>query len=697
MLVHWWSGLATPHFQLRVGANRLGETGADLQPRDAVEPIEALRERGFSSHERGDLCSAEDAYRQALRRNPDDLETISALGALAVQTGRYDLGLELLGVAVRVNETAEVRTYLGNALAGLSRTNDALASYQRAIAIEPRSAPAHINIGHTLRCLGREQDALASYDTAIDINPRLFEAVLSRAELLREMNAPLLALEAYDRAIAMRPDSLPAHINRGIVLRQLKRFDEALAAQDVVLGLQPDDFAALANRTALLLDMLRFDEALAACDRTMALWPGRRSEVFYHRAAALSGLERHDEALEFFNSTLASRPDDAAAYGGRAAALQFKRRHVEALADCDKAIALAPQLADAHFNRGVALTELKRIDEALGSHRVAAALRPDDPKIQFAIGCLHLLTGRYELGWTDYTRGPQLQSILKIRRLSRPVWTGVEDISGRALFVHTDQGLGDAIQFARYVRLAEARGARVVLAVQRSLHGMMRGLTPTLRVLGEVEAPEEFDYHCPLSSLPGAFGTSIETIPAVVPYLHVEPHRVEYWKKRIGTHGYKVGICWHGSRQSAARGRSFALQELRRIASIRGVRLLSLQKSDGLDQLASLPDGMQIETLGSDYAEDVDSFSDTAAVMECLDLVITCDTSIAHLAGALARPTWIALNHVPDWRWGLAGEDSAWYPTSRLFRQTIDGSWGGVFDAIHERLSNACSTAGLGR
>jgi hypothetical protein len=237
--------------------------------------------------------------------------------------------------------------------------------------------------------------------------------------------------------------------------------------------------------------------------------------------------------------------------------------------------------------------------------------------------------------------------------------------------------------------MAQARGAKVVLAAPVSLHALLRTLGPGIELLPRDAQPASFDYHCALLSLPLAFGTTTETIPAEIAYLGAEPARVTSWKSRLGGEGFKVGVCWQGSTQAyaAPMQRSFPLAELRRVAQIPGVRLISLQKHDGLDQLAALPAGMAVETLGEDFDAGPDAFLDAAAVMASCDLVISADTATAHLAGALGVPTWIALPFVPDWRWLLDRSDSPWYPSVRLFRQGAQGDWPGVFAEIETALA----------
>jgi hypothetical protein len=238
------------------------------------------------------------------------------------------------------------------------------------------------------------------------------------------------------------------------------------------------------------------------------------------------------------------------------------------------------------------------------------------------------------------------------------------------------------------------RGARVVMSVQSTLGKLLSTLDPSIEILGHTQAPPTFDHHCPLASLPGAFKTTLETIPADVPYLRAEPERAAAWRDRLSGPGFKIGVSWQGSTIKTGVGRSFPLRNLGHIAAIPGVRLISLQQGTGLEQLHSLPPGMTVETLGEDFDAGSDAFVDTAAVMDCLDLVISCDTSIAHLAGALGRRTWVVLKRVPDWRWMLDTTGNPWYPTVEVFRQTVDGRWDDVFDRVCRELRERIPTLG---
>lgn len=490
----------------------------------------------------------------------------------------------------------------------------------------------------------------------------------------------------HDRTIALEPKYMLAYLHRGQALRCLGRLAEALASFDAALAISADDIDALASRTAVLLDLRRFQEVLIGCERAIELRPDRAPEIYRMRAAALVGLDRLEEALRFSNEVVALLPDHAESLVALAHVLQQLGRSAEAHADCVKALALAPQLAYAHFLSRAALRELGRADEALRSFENAARLQPENAKAHFEIALLHLLMGRFEAGWDGYRRwGPRAQG-LAAGKVSRHVWDGRQDISGKILWLRADQGLGDTIQFSRYAVMAQDRGAKVILSVQDGLGRLLRGLSPSIEVRERSDPPPAFDFHCALTDLPGAFGTTVDAVPAAVPYLVAEPDRVASWRRYLGSEGFKIGVCWQGSTVSQVRGRSFPPQALLRIATIPGIRLISLQKVDGTEQLDSPGVNGVIEMLGEDFDAGHDRFLDTAAVIKNLDLIVSCDTSVAHLAGALGHPAWVVLKYVPDWRWMMERSDTPWYPTLTLYRQSAAGVWDDVFDSIYQRL-----------
>ena len=274
-----------------------------------------------------------------------------------------------------------------------------------------------------------------------------------------------------------------------------------------------------------------------------------------------------------------------------------------------------------------------------------------------------------------------------MRRLAQPLWSGAQPLAGRSIYVYAEQGLGDTLQFCRYVHLLRARGAAVVLAVQRPLRELLACLGSEIEVIGDDAPPPATDFQIPLMSLPLALGTRPETIPATVPYLSAQAADVDRWRERIGRDGLRVGIAWAGNATHLDLGRFFELAALAPLAAIPGIRLISLQKGRGVEQLAGLPTGMRVETLGADFDAGPAAFLDSAAVLACIDVLLTPDTALAHLAGALGHPAWVLLKQVPDWRWGLESTTTPWYPTLRLFRQPRRGDWSGAIDAVHAALT----------
>jgi tetratricopeptide (TPR) repeat protein len=487
------------------------------------------------------------------------------------------------------------------------------------------------------------------------------------------------------RALAIKPRSAGALYNHGNVLDRLGRPEAAIASYDKAVAARPDYVDAWFNRGNAWLGLKRWREALDSYDQTIALQPGR-PEAFNNRGNALGGLKRLDEALLSYDRAIALRPDYAEALNNRGNALRDLDRPAEAVESYDRAIALGGDVAEFYANRGVALRDLSRDDEAIASYDQALALRPDHADAHHNRASVLLRLGRLDEGWPGYEhRWRKAEFAARRRPALAPDWRG-EPLAGRRIVVFTEQGLGDMIQFVRYLPRLAQTGAEVTLLVPQSLVRLLGPSLPAITVSSEAGA-RAFDVQCALMSLPLRFGTTLETIPAEVPYLRAEPEAVERWRTRIGEHGFRIGVCWQGNpAASIDMGRSIPLRAFEPLSSLPGVRLISLQKTHGLDQLDDLPAGMTVETLGAGFDEGADAFIDTAGAMSSLDLIVTSDTSVAHLAGALARPTWLALKHIADWRWLMGRDDSPWYPTLRLYRQPRPRDWGSVFEQMRADL-----------
>jgi hypothetical protein len=409
--------------------------------------------------------------------------------------------------------------------------------------------------------------------------------------------------------------------------------------------------------------------------------------AWYGRGNVLSELKRHQDALDAYDKALALDPNFAEGWIGRGNVLNTLTRFDAALAAYGRALTLHANLAEAWLGRGNIFLELKRLDEALACYDEAIALKPDFATAYFNRGRARLLLGRYKEGWQDYEWRWRARDFLSKRPdLKIPNWQG-ENLPGHHLLVYSEQGLGDIIQFVRYLPLLLQRDYKITFLTSEKLARLFRHSIPSLHVTDSLQGLQGVDAQVALISLPYFFKTDLSSMPNQVPYLSAEAELKMAWSARIGAHGFKIGISWQGNPVGTIdTGRSVPLKEFVRLSKIPKIRLISLQKHVGLDQLADLPEGAKIETLGDDFDSGPDAFVDTAAVMNNLDLIITGDTSIAHLAGALGRPTWLALKQVPDWRWMLDREDSPWYPTLRLFRQPQRDDWGCVFSKIEKSL-----------
>ena len=544
--------------------------------------------------------------------------------------------------------------------------------------------------------LGKKATALASYDRALSLRPDHAEVLCNRGVTLHQLERFEEALASYDRALASRADYAEALSNRGNTLRSLNRLDEALASYDRALAARPDYAEALCNRGAALHEQNRFEEAVASYDRALTIRPDYINALC-NRGGALQRLNRFDDALASYERALARAPNHAEALSNRGITLHRLGRFEEALASYDRALAVRPDYGEALCNRGVTLHEMRRFDEALASYAGVLAVRPDYAEAHFNEGLCRALRGDYRRGLPKFEWRWQAEQSQQKRNFREPLWLGSEEIAGKTILLHAEQGFGDTIQFCRYVPLVAARGARVVLEVQGPLRRLMSGLSRNglflngLPLNGLAGAPETvargeplpaFDLHCPLLSLPLAFGTGLETIPSAAPYLRAEAQSLANWKERLEpARRRRIGLCWSGG--PTLRHRSMKLKELLPLLDLEfDATLVSLQKEVPSEDVPMLRNQSKLLHFG----DELQDFSETAALISQLDLVISVDTGVAHLAGALARPVWVLLPFVPDWRWQLEGDTSPWYPTARLFRQDASRAWPDVVARVADAL-----------
>ncbi len=575
-------------------------------------------------HQQGRFADAERIYQEVLRQEPTYFEALHLLGVVALQTRKTRESVELITKAIQLN---------------------------------PNVAAAHTNLGSALIALTRFAEALPSFDSAI----------------------------------ALKPDFAEAHNNRAAALNALKRYEQALASCDKAIALKPHYAEAYNNCAAALNALKRYEQALASCDKAIALKPNF-PEAHNNRGNALNAMARHEDAIASYDNATVLAPNYAEAYNNRGNALYNIMRPEQALASYDKAIAIKPDYAEAHNNRGNALSYLKHCEAAIASYDKAASLTPDYVEAHFNKSLLLLLMGRFEQGWRLYEWRKKKANPVATRHYPQPLWLGEESIAGKTILLYEEQGLGDTLQFCRYARLVADLGAQIILEVPPQLTRLLGSLSETMQIIKTGTQPPDFDYQCPLMSLPLAFKTDISNIPANTPYLKSDLEKSLSWKKTLGAKGkLRVGLVWSGGIRpnqpvSVNKRRNIPLAKL---ASLKhpNIEFYSLQKGQpGESELAELKRSNWSGPDVLDFTSQLDDFSDTAALMDNLDLVLTVDTSTAHLAGALGKPVWILNRFDTCWRWLLDRTDSPWYPTAKLYRQQKAEDWENVVQRVKTDL-----------
>ncbi len=498
-----------------------------------------------------------------------------------------------------------------------------------------------------------------------------------------------LALDVLPKAALANRRDARAHVYLSAAMLMLNRNDDALASTGRALKLKPGDTLTtltLNIRACVLGNLNRNQESLQACDQALKIKPDY-VEVLVNRGNALVQLKRPEEALDSFERARQIKPDFAPAINNCATLLTQLKRFGEALQRYDEALKLQPDYAEAAFSRGVMLSDLGRPRESLKSYLHALEIRPDYLDARCNLAFCRLQLGDFAQGWKDYEAQWEKSKLAGRQPTFRqPLWTGAEPLRGKTLLLYADEGLGDTIQFCRYAQKAKARGARVVLLVQRPLLKLLKGIKGADKVVVKGGRVPKTDYHCPLMKLPGAFKTEMESIPADIPYLRSDPLLVTRWRKRIRSPSKKnrlrIGLAWSGNPAHANdHNRSLALTDILPLLAF-DAEWVSLQKEVRVSDAAVLAQQPQIKHFG----EQIKDFSDTAALVEQMDLVIAVDTSVAHLAGAMGKAVWILLPSNPDWRWLLKRSDNPWYPTARLFRQPAPGDWASAISLVRKAL-----------
>jgi tetratricopeptide (TPR) repeat protein len=611
--------------------------------------IQEAIKQGVQHHQAGRAAEAEAIYRQVLRQDRNHSDALHLLGVLALQAGRLDEAIDSIGRAIALK--ADVSSYhlnLGVALDKSGRLDEAIASYQKSLALRREGPKALSNLGDALRRKGRLDESLQVCRAAAKFGPNLMETHQSLGLVLLEQRQFEQALSEFAKAVSIQPDFVAAHMGAGQVFLEMDRPSEAVAAYRMAAALRPDDAEALNGLGGALFKDGAFEQA-----------------------------------IEFVRRAIALRPDLVEAHNNLGLALYRLGCYEAAIAAFGKAIDLRPQFHQAHNNLGNVYYTLGKLDQAVSSYQTALKLWPDYAMAHHNLGVILMLRGDLQQGWKELDWGPLWQPNPRRAQLTKPLWDGSE-LGGRRILIHAEQGFGDAIQFIRYLPRVIAKGGEVQVACQRELHRLFQPIGPKVRWIAPDEPLAEHDVRSPLMGLPRIFDTTLENIPATIPYLAADVELAQQWGDRLSKEpGKKIGLAWAGRPKDINdRERSITLAHLAPLAQVPGLTFISLQKGDASAQAANPPAGMKL----LDWTDELKDFADTAALIASLDLVIAVDMVVVHLAGALGKPVWMLLQCYPDWRWLLDRADSPWYPTMRIFRQPRLGDWNTPIAQVSEAL-----------
>ena len=630
--------------------------------------------------QQGRLDVAQAGAEQILRVAPRHPGALHILGVICLQRRQMAEALRWLKKASQADQrNAMIWATLGYACFESAAFRDAVEAFRKAASLDQRAHPALHGLGKSLQALGRHQEAAGALGRAMALDPRNPDYANDRGVALMESGMHAEAIMDFDAVLALAPGFFGAFLNKGLALKKLGDARAALAALDQAITLNPSYAPAHSNRAAILLDLEEFAQALTAAGRATALAPNF-AEAWNNNGLAQLGLEKREAALESFGQAVRCDPANAAAHYN-AAGVHWQcgdyALAVEAYRLCLRA---APQ----HL---MALNDLGLAEAARGNHLAAlecydGALRlvPDFAEAQFNKSLTCLLLGDLTEGWRLWEARKRKKIPVGFQDFGLPLWTGAQDISGRRILLHWEQGFGDTIQFIRYAPLVQAKGANVALMVQPELAPLIRRVMPDIQVVDEV--PSDATLQCPLMSLPRALDTSLQNIPKS-PLWTADKARRQLWRARLGEAGKpRIGVSWRGNpKQINDRHRSMALRDILTLFDQSADRF-GIQKGMPEIDYAFLSEAPGLRV----FDDEIEDFEDTAALVAEMDLVISVCTSFAHLAGSIGQECWVMLSFNSDWRWLLDRKDSPWYASVRLFRQKHIGDWAGVLDEVRTAL-----------
>ena len=583
-----------------------------------------------------------------------DINKTFQLALKHYQAGNFQQAQSICREILNVQpDNADALHLLGIIYYQLNDYDSAIQYTQKALQFSPADADAYYNLGNAREAKGQLDEAVTCYQKALQLDPNFAEAYNNLGHCFYGKGQLDEAINCYQKALQINPNYPEAHNNLGYALHDKGQLDESIFRYKKAIELNPNN-PGLCNKLGVVLgEKGQFDEAITYFQKALQLDPDDAT-AYYNIGKAYTEKGHVDEAINSYLKSLKLNPDNPIAYNNLGNAFQEKGQIGEAITFCQKAIDISPNFALAHWNLSLAL----------------------------------LIYGNYKRGWKEYEWRLKVEEH-EHRNFSQPLWDG-SDIKGLTILLYAEQGIGDTIQFIRYASLVAQRSVKVIVECQKELVQTLQNVEGVDKIIARGEQLPIFDVHCPILSLPLVFDTTLENIPTKIPYIFIAPMLVKKWKDRIKCYNskLKIGLAWAGNPKNRRDStRSCNLELFSPFAKLDYITFYSLQKGEAAKQAKNPPKGMNL----IDYTEDIRDFSDTAAFIENLDLIISVDTAVAHLAGALGKPVWTLLPFAPDWRWLLNRDDSPWYPTMRLFRQPSPGDWKSVINQVLKELQKKIS------
>ena len=616
-------------------------------------------------HQQGRLSEATLIYEAVLKSDPKNAESMHLLGLVAAQSGNYEIAVNWISKAIAISPAnSKYHNNLGTAWVDLKQFGKAIESYDSAIQYKEDYADAYFNKGLALIQLKDWGSATLTLKQALIHQPGFFEGIYLLGNTLQELGRFEEAISTYKTAITLNANYAPLFYNLGNAFKAKKQFETAIENYDKSLVINPGFIDAYVNKGVALKELRHFESAIQSQDKALAI-DKECAQAYSNRGNVLKELNRLEEAVADYERAISFKADYAEAYCNLAVTLDRLMLTEEAIANYEKAISFKADYVQAHWNKAIAL----------------------------------LLLGIFQQGWKSYEWRWLTENTAKSKKdFSKPIWLGDNDITNKTILIHAEQGLGDTLQFIRYVPMVAALGATVMVEVQAPLLSLFENMQGISVLLKKGDPLPPFDMHCPMMSLPLAFKTALDNIPAC-PQFVIPEAKIQFWSDKLGLKTkLRVGLVWNGGFRpdqpeiwDVNERRNLPLQHLKALVGI-DVEFISLQKGEPAESefrqsVAVGWDGPLIH----DHVHELKDFSDTAALVMNLDLVIAVDTSTAHLAASLGKPVWLLNRYDTCWRWLLEREDSPWYPSVKIYRQASWGDWDGVMQRVREDLLELAS------